>query len=144
MAWPRKKNPITYEQVKVLYDQGMSTYAIAKELGCSEYLVESRLDRQDIKRNAYVACKERTPRFPILVEEISRYRENLQIGQKLRLEYKVEDGFKKIKKVEDFVVIEKSTWLFTAQNARGHKVTKTYKEMLVEERKKQNADQITG
>ena len=81
-----------------------------------------------------------TNKRPILVEEISRYREELQIGQKVWLSYIDEDDFKKVDKTEAFVVTEKYTWFFAAENAKGRRETRSYIEMLVEERKKQYAD----
>ena len=134
MGRPMEKNPITYEQVKVLRDRGMSIYAIAKELGCSEYLVESRLDKQDIKRNAHMTYKDKVPRCPILTEEIAVYREKLQIGAVVRLS--VPDGeSSRGRKKARYTVIEKSREFFRAKDEAGHITTMTYKEMLVEERK---------
>ena len=118
----------------MLRDRGMSTYAIAKELGCSESLVRSRLDSQDIKRNTHATYKDRTPRYPILLEEIVAYREKLQIGAVVRLS--VSDGeSSRGRKKARYTVIEKSREFFRAKDEAGHITTMTYKEMLVKERK---------
>ena len=120
-----------------------SVKEVAQIMGCSVSLVKVVKEEGTLPKTTNMDVYQKKNR-PILLEEISRYRENLQIGQKIRLEYTEEYDFKKINRIDNFVVTEKSTWFFTAQNARGHRETRTYQEMIVKEREKQNADKITG
>lgn len=129
------KNPITYEQVKELYDQGLSVRETARRLGCSACLVQNRLDRQGEVKTKYILSEEKEEKTPVHPEEVERYRENLKIGQQVTIfvrdaDLEKKDGKKTKYKTVKCIVTEKYKWHFIAEDRKGRRYSTTYIEML--------------
>lgn len=69
---------------------------------------------------------------PIYPAEIERYRESLQIGQKIILKIREQDlNFRWKTVYRQCTIIEKHRWLFLVRDTRGKLYTMTYIDMMV-------------
>ena len=133
------------EEIKSLFDKGHSMQEIARMKGCSLSTVRRIIETGGVtKVNHSGDCKKLEYRSPILVEEISRYRERLKIGQKVRFEVPEHGLFKTEQKVKELTVVSKSTWFFTARDEKGRTYTKMYVEMVSMEREQHGAAGSNG
>ena len=130
-----KRNPVTYEQCKELMEAGYLVSEIAKKLGCSEFLVYSRLDNEGIKKQRHVYNADRTPKVPIMPEEIERYKSQLKIGDKVYIEIRDMDGDLVIRdQTIRCQVTEKYRWHFLGKDKNGRRYSMTYIEMIIKGR----------
>lgn len=128
-----KRNPVTYEQCRDLLTAGLQVSEIAKELGCSEFLVYSRLDHGNIKQQRHLCHADKETRNPITAEEISGYRNNLKIGEKVKVTIRVMgENFCMQDETVNCVVTEKYRNNFLAIDEKGRKQSITYIDMLTE------------
>lgn len=69
---------------------------------------------------------------PLYPAEIERYRESLEIGQKIRLRIREQDlDFRWKTTYRQCTIVEKHRWLFLVQDVRGKQYTMTYIDMMV-------------
>ena len=128
-----QRNPVTYEQCKELQEAGLLVSEIAKKLGCSEFLVYSRLDRKGEKLQRHICHADKEIRNPITAEEINGYRNNLKIGEKVKVTIRVMgENFCMQDETVNCVVTEKYRNNFLAIDEKGRKQSITYIDMLTE------------
>ncbi len=74
-------------------------------------------------------------RFPILEQEIARYRKNLRIGERVRAEFRKIDQEFRLKKVEaDCTVVEKYPHVCIVEDRNGYRECVQYVELFLTKR----------
>lgn len=74
-------------------------------------------------------------RFPIMTQEIARYRKNLRIGERVRAEFRKTDPELRVKKVEaDCTIVKKYPHVCIVKDRHGRQECVQYVELFITER----------
>ena len=121
-----------HREIIRLRKAGYTHKQIAKAVGCGTDTVSKVLTKAGMR--VYIA-KAGEFKTPILLEEIDRYRESLQIGEVLWLTRR-DEWNQSVKIDEKYKITAKYRWFCIARNGRGQEQSVPYVDLIIRERGK--------
>lgn len=77
-------------------------------------------------------------RFPIMTQEIARYRKSLRIGERVRAEFRKTDPELRLRKVEtDCTIVKKYPHVCIVKDRHGHQECVRYVDLFITERNRE-------